>query len=93
MVTTSGVAETTESPDVWTQLQWELEDVEISPAIAEEDQEYVVQWIKAAIEPCLMDENDPNEEVPHHYIYHCVLNLRTGGSRLLRSVSQTRSLR
>ncbi|KAI0449109.1 hypothetical protein F5B21DRAFT_495495 [Xylaria acuta] len=61
VVTTPGVTETIESPDVWAQLQRELEDVGISPAIVEENHEYIAQWIKAALEQGLMDEDDPTE--------------------------------
>ncbi|TGJ83534.1 hypothetical protein E0Z10_g5243 [Xylaria hypoxylon] len=67
VVTTSGVAETIESPDVWAQLRRELDDVGISPAVVEENHEYIAQWIKAALAQGLMDEDDPTEvEHPLH---------------------------
>ncbi|KAI1166772.1 hypothetical protein F5B18DRAFT_31684 [Nemania serpens] len=59
IVTTPGVAETIESPDVWAQLRRELEDVGISPVVVEENSEYIAQWIKAALAQGLMDEDDP----------------------------------
>lgn len=58
-MTTPGVAETIESPDVWAQLRRELEDVGISPVVVEENSEYIAQWIKAALAQGLMDEDDP----------------------------------
>jgi hypothetical protein len=61
VVTTPGAAETIESPDVWAQLRRELDDVGISPAVVEENNEYIAQWIKAAIAQGLMDEDDPTE--------------------------------
>ncbi|KAI0799290.1 hypothetical protein GGR55DRAFT_692823 [Xylaria sp. FL0064] len=61
VVTTPGVAESIESPDVWQQLRRELEDVGISPAVVEENHAYIAQWIKAALAEGLMDEDDPTE--------------------------------
>lgn len=61
IVTTPGVTDTIDSPDVWTQLQRELEDVGISPAMVEENHEYITQWIKAALADGLMDEDAPTE--------------------------------
>ncbi|KAI0105212.1 hypothetical protein GGR51DRAFT_519911 [Nemania sp. FL0031] len=61
VVTTPGAAETIESPDVWAQLRRELEDVGISPAVVEENNEYIAQWIKEALAQGLMDEDDPTE--------------------------------
>lgn len=60
-MTTPGAAETIESPDVWAQLRRELEDVGISPAVVEENNEYIVQWIKEALAQGLMEEDDPTE--------------------------------
>ncbi|KAI8628430.1 hypothetical protein F5Y19DRAFT_476414 [Xylariaceae sp. FL1651] len=61
VVTTPGVAETIESPDVWAQLRRELEDVGISPAVVEENHEFISQWMKSALAHGLMDEDDPAE--------------------------------
>ncbi|KAI0871079.1 hypothetical protein GGS24DRAFT_510150 [Hypoxylon argillaceum] len=61
VVTTPGAAETIESPDAWAQLRRELEDVGISPAVVEENNEYIVQWIKEALAQGLMEEDDPTE--------------------------------
>lgn len=60
-MTTPGVAETIESPNVWAQVRRELEDVGISPVVVEENSEYIAQWIKAALAQGLMDEDDPTE--------------------------------
>ncbi|KAI1345387.1 hypothetical protein F5Y01DRAFT_320818 [Xylaria sp. FL0043] len=67
VVTTTGVAESIESPDVWQQLRRELEDVGISPTVVEENHAYIAQWIKAALAEGLMDEDDPTEvDHPQH---------------------------
>ncbi|KAI0426266.1 hypothetical protein F5Y09DRAFT_351415 [Xylaria sp. FL1042] len=67
VVTTPGVAETIGSPDIWQQLRRELEDVEISPVVVEENYEYIAQSIKAALAQGLMDEEDPTEvDRPRH---------------------------
>ncbi|KAI3321369.1 hypothetical protein HD806DRAFT_503915 [Xylariaceae sp. AK1471] len=63
VVTTPGVAETIESPDVWQQLRRELEDVGISPVVVEENHEYIVEWMKTALAQGLMDEDDPTEVI------------------------------
>ncbi|KAI0120901.1 hypothetical protein F4776DRAFT_231747 [Hypoxylon sp. NC0597] len=60
VVTTPDVVETIESPDVWAQLRRELEDIGISPAIMEENHEYIANWMKSALAQGLAEE-DPAE--------------------------------
>ncbi|KAI1101713.1 hypothetical protein F4804DRAFT_290466 [Jackrogersella minutella] len=61
VVTTPDVVETIESPDVWAQLRRELEDIGISPAIMEENHEYISNWMKTALTQGLVNEEDPAE--------------------------------
>ncbi|KAI1769432.1 hypothetical protein GGR53DRAFT_158260 [Hypoxylon sp. FL1150] len=61
VVTTPDVVETIESPDVWAQLRRELEDVGISPAIMEEQHEYISGWMKSVLAQGLADEDSPAE--------------------------------
>ncbi|KAI2608008.1 hypothetical protein GGR54DRAFT_392384 [Hypoxylon sp. NC1633] len=49
VVTTADVAETIESPDVWAELRRELEDVGISPAVMEENHEYISNWMRSVL--------------------------------------------
>jgi hypothetical protein len=60
IVTTSTVAETIESKDVWVQLRRELEDVGISAAVVEENQPYITQWLQRAISNGMLEELDPS---------------------------------
>ncbi|KAI1141291.1 hypothetical protein F5Y05DRAFT_256517 [Hypoxylon sp. FL0543] len=61
VVTTPDVADTIESPDVWAQLRRELEDIGISPAIMEENHEYISTWMKSALAQGLASEDAPIE--------------------------------
>ncbi|KAI6083622.1 hypothetical protein F4821DRAFT_190283 [Hypoxylon rubiginosum] len=61
VVTTPDVIETIESPDIWAQLRRELEDVGISPAVVEEQHEYISSWMKSALAQGLVDEDCPAE--------------------------------
>ncbi|KAJ3890783.1 hypothetical protein GG344DRAFT_48699 [Lentinula edodes] len=65
VVTTADVTESIESPDVWHQLRRELEDVGISPAVMEENHQYISGWMKAALsqgldEVCSDDLSTPS---------------------------------
>lgn len=60
VVTAPDVAQTIDSPDVWKELRRDLEDVGISAAVVEENREYVLGWIKQAIQDGALDERcDP----------------------------------
>lgn len=61
VVTVPDVVETIESPDVWAQLRRELEDVGISPAIMEENHEYISSWMKSVLSQGLANEDAPIE--------------------------------
>ncbi|KAI5919667.1 hypothetical protein F4810DRAFT_703441 [Camillea tinctor] len=61
VVTTPDLIETIESPDVWTQLRRELEDVGISPTVMEENHEFISSWMKAALSQGLVNEDDPTQ--------------------------------
>ncbi|OTA92775.1 hypothetical protein M434DRAFT_31531 [Hypoxylon sp. CO27-5] len=65
VVTTADVVETIESPDVWAQLRRELEDIGISPAIMEENHEYIANWMKSALAQGLAEEDpaEPNDAI------------------------------
>lgn len=56
MVTTTTIAESLDSEDVWKQLQRELEDVGISAAVIQENQSYISQWVKTAITNGMLEE-------------------------------------
>jgi len=58
VVTTSTIAETLDSEDVWLQLRRELEDVGISKTVMEDNQPYISQWLKTAITNGMLDEMD-----------------------------------
>jgi hypothetical protein len=49
VVTSPDVTETIESPDVWKELRRELEDMGITPAVMEENHEYIAGWIRTAL--------------------------------------------
>ncbi|KAJ3793196.1 hypothetical protein GGU11DRAFT_423311 [Lentinula aff. detonsa] len=61
VVSTSDVAESIESPDVWHQLRRELEDVGISPVVMEENHQYISNWMKAALSQGLANELPPGD--------------------------------
>ena len=56
VVTTTTIAETLESEDVWKQLQRELEDVGISAAVIQENKSYISQLVKTAITDGMLEE-------------------------------------
>jgi hypothetical protein len=60
VVTTTTVAETIESEDVWGQLRRELEDVGISAGVVEENHKYISTWLQKAITDGTLQEADPN---------------------------------
>lgn len=59
VVSLPDIPETIESPDVWNQLRRELEDVGITPAVVEENHDYIINWMKAALAQGLVDEVSP----------------------------------
>lgn len=59
VVTTSTVADTIDSEEVWHQLRRELEDVGISASVVEENHGYISNWLKEAISNGMLDEMDP----------------------------------
>jgi hypothetical protein len=61
IVSIPDVTETIESPDVWNQLRRELEDVGISPAVMEENHDYISNWMKSALKQGLNDELSPDD--------------------------------
>ncbi|KAI1498968.1 hypothetical protein F5X99DRAFT_391649 [Biscogniauxia marginata] len=61
VVTTPDLVETIESPDVWVQLRRELEDVGISPAVMEENHDFISSWMKLALSQGLVNEEDPTQ--------------------------------
>jgi hypothetical protein len=61
VTTAEDVIENIESPDVWAQLRRELEDVGISPAVMEENHDYVAGWMKTALAQGLVEEDAPAE--------------------------------
>ncbi|KAI1482255.1 hypothetical protein K445DRAFT_376914 [Daldinia sp. EC12] len=61
VVTTPDVVETIDSPDVWAQLRRELEDIGISPAIMEENHEYISNWMKSILAHGLINEDSAVE--------------------------------
>ncbi|TAQ90828.1 hypothetical protein B7494_g874 [Chlorociboria aeruginascens] len=63
VVTTSTVAETIDSDDVWQQLRRELEDVGISSSVIEENHAYITGWLKTAIQNGMLEELDPTKDI------------------------------
>ncbi|KAF9073867.1 hypothetical protein BDP27DRAFT_1215405 [Rhodocollybia butyracea] len=59
VVSLPDITETIESPDVWNQLRRELEDVGITPVVVEENHDYIINWMKAALTQGLVDEVSP----------------------------------
>jgi hypothetical protein len=51
------VASSIESPEVWTELRRELDDVGISPVVAEERRDFIINWLKDAAAAGMLDEN------------------------------------
>jgi hypothetical protein len=63
VVSTSTVAETIESEEVWNELKRELEDVGISGMTVKENQPYIKDWLQTAITNGMLQEEDPNKRV------------------------------
>jgi len=59
VVTSSDVAESIESEEVWIRLRRELEDVGISASVLEESHDYICNWLKGAIANGMLEEMDP----------------------------------
>ncbi|KAJ7938200.1 hypothetical protein B0H13DRAFT_1851657 [Mycena leptocephala] len=57
VMSVSDAATTIESPDVWTELRRELEDVGISAVVVEERHDFIVDWLKNALVDGLLEEN------------------------------------
>ncbi|KAJ6557342.1 hypothetical protein DFH09DRAFT_1163837 [Mycena vulgaris] len=55
VISTSDVA--IQSPDVWDELRRELEDVGISAAVIEERHDFIVNWLKKALDDGSLEEN------------------------------------
>ncbi len=56
VITIADAAQAIESPDGWRNLCRDLEDVGISPAVLEERREFVVEWVKKAIQDGALEE-------------------------------------
>ncbi|KAF8170713.1 hypothetical protein K438DRAFT_1982570 [Mycena galopus ATCC 62051] len=57
VMSVSDIASTIDSPHVWGELRRELDDVGISPVVAEERRDFIVSWLKDAAAAGLLDEN------------------------------------
>ncbi|KAF7361267.1 ANK-REP-REGION domain-containing protein [Mycena sanguinolenta] len=57
VVSVSDIAATIDSPQVWGDLRRELDDVGISPVVAEERREFIISWLKDAAAAGMLDEN------------------------------------
>ncbi|KAJ7334726.1 hypothetical protein DFH08DRAFT_879232 [Mycena albidolilacea] len=57
VMSVSDVASSIESPEVWTELRRELDDVGISPVVAEERRDFIINWLKDAAAAGMLDEN------------------------------------
>jgi len=64
-VTASTIVETIESPNIWSEIERELEDVGISNTALEENRSYITQWLKTAIQNGMLEEMDPNMPDPN----------------------------
>lgn len=58
VVTSSDVADTIDTEDVWQVLRRELEDVGISAPVVEENHAYISNWLKTAITNGMLEETD-----------------------------------
>lgn len=63
MVSTSTVAQTIESEDVWDELKRELEDVGISGSAVSDNQPYIKNWLQTAITNGMLQEEVPSKRV------------------------------
>ncbi|KAJ7216955.1 hypothetical protein B0H12DRAFT_340463 [Mycena haematopus] len=57
VMSVSDIASTIDSPHVWGELRRELDDVGISPVVAEERREFIISWLKDAAAAGMLDEN------------------------------------
>ncbi|KAK4119248.1 hypothetical protein N657DRAFT_581997 [Parathielavia appendiculata] len=56
VVTAPDAAQSIESPDVWSELRRELEDIGISAAVIEEKKEYILSWFRQQLAESGLDE-------------------------------------
>ncbi|KAJ6510478.1 hypothetical protein C8R45DRAFT_1050271 [Mycena sanguinolenta] len=57
VMSVSDIAATIDSPQVWGDLRRELDDVGISPVVAEERREFIISWLKDAAAAGMLDES------------------------------------
>ncbi|KAJ6510412.1 hypothetical protein C8R45DRAFT_964021 [Mycena sanguinolenta] len=57
VMSVSDIAATVDSPHVWSDLRRELDDVGISPVVAEERREFIISWLRDAAAAGMLDES------------------------------------
>ena len=88
VVTVDNAVDYIESPEIWQEFRRELEDVGISPAVVEDNREYIARWIRDALADGLLEESPAQSEASRNEF---VVSDCSNSSSLVRIETSTSS--